>query len=69
MTAPQSNDPPRRAGSTPPRAVSNTSPNDVDGGHPASIHSPSPIADWLDFLADLIAAEIVREWEDGGSTE
>jgi hypothetical protein len=69
LSASHSSESGRRVGTEPSGADSSTSSNAVDAGALASPHSPSPIADWLDFLADLIAAEILREWEDGGSTQ
>jgi hypothetical protein len=41
-------------------------PDRVDGDRPASIHFSAPVADWIEFLAELLAAELLRERAGGG---
>lgn len=38
----------------------------VDALDSASVHSPSPVADWLAFLAKLLVADFLRERTGGG---
>jgi hypothetical protein len=40
--------------------------NRVDADRPASIHFTAPVADWIEFLAELLAAELLRERAGGG---
>jgi hypothetical protein len=40
----------------------------VDVGSVASLHSPSPVADWLAFLAELLVAEFLRDGAGGGKS-
>ena len=37
----------------------------IDLDHPALVDFPTPVADWIAFLADLLAAELMRELEEG----
>jgi hypothetical protein len=41
-------------------------PDRVDADRPASIHFTAPVADWIEFLAELLAAELLRERAGGG---
>jgi hypothetical protein len=41
-------------------------PDRVDDDRPASIHFTAPVADWIEFLAELLAAELLRERAGGG---
>ena len=39
----------------------------VDAGRADSLHFTAPVADWIEFLAELLAAELLRERAGGGS--
>lgn len=39
----------------------------VDPVRPAALHSGSPVDDWLNFLAELLAKDFIRESEGGAA--
>jgi hypothetical protein len=39
----------------------------IDGVHKAPLECPPPVADWVAFLAERLAAEFLREFAEGGS--
>jgi len=41
----------------------------IDHLLPPDLESPPPVADWLAFLAQLLAAEAMREFAEGGGAQ
>jgi hypothetical protein len=39
----------------------------IDGVHKAPLECPLPVADWVTFLAERLAAECLREFAERGS--
>jgi hypothetical protein len=61
-------EPERRAsGSAGDEPLAATPGKRVDAGGPDSLHFSPPVADWIEFLAELLAAELLRERAGGGS--
>jgi hypothetical protein len=60
--------PPRSKGGV-ARGLQRSSRSDIDRLLPPDLESRPPVADWLAFLAQLLAAEAIREFADRGGAE